>query len=166
MRTCTVEYFTATVQYIAMSRALKTGPEQPQAPTRTLSAADLAGFLRVAVGLPPLEDGAAVDRTPITIDAEAWAAWCLAGLRVCAPPGEPTAPQDRRAPWVPRFRDAVEAGRRFAANFAFARRGSITHAALGSGTSRRALRETLKRAGTYQPPAHTTSGEDGGTDAL
>src|SRR5690606_35509906 len=128
-------------------------------PTRTLSAADLAVVLRAAVGLPPLEDGAAVDRTPVTIDAEAWAEWCLAGLPLCAPSSETTEPQEQAGPWVPRIRDAGEAGRRFAANLAIARRGSITRAAAGAETSRRALRETLKRAGTYQPPAYKTRDE-------
>ena len=93
------------------------------------------------------------------IDVDAWLEWCVAGVPLCTPP-ETIEPQEQPRPWVPEIRDAGEAGRHFAANLAMARRGSITRAAAGLKTSRRALRETLKRAGTYQPPpAHKTQDE-------
>ena len=117
-------------------------------PLRTLSSPDLAGFLRIAVGLPPLEANPAVDRTPVTIDAEAWAAWCLAGLHACALPTTRTSGEDdddetkRRGPWVPSVRVMGREARRVAVVVAMHRHGgNLSRAATALGMSRRALRE-------------------------
>ncbi|MCX4239604.1 hypothetical protein [Paraliomyxa miuraensis] len=108
------------------------------------------------------EDAANVAGPPLgpapLVDVDAWIEWCLAGLEVCAPPRGTSTPSNRPGPWVPTVRDAVEAGRRFAANFAVVRHGSISQAAVRAETSRQWIRRTLKRAGTYQPPAYMANG--------
>ena len=127
---------------------------------RTLPAADVAAFLRSLVGLVPADDESAVDASrpaPHAIDAKAWIAWVLGGLYACALPidteGENIDEAKRRPPWVPRVRVMVAEARRVAMVIARHRHGgNITHASEALGTSRRALREALKRAGAYQPP--------------
>lgn len=121
---------------------------------RNLPASEVAAFLRSLVGLPPADGGGAdVGGRPMprTIDAASWIAWTMAGLHACAlPEGEDDGVPRRRGPWVPSARTMVREARRVAMVLAMTRySGNISRAAEALGTSRRALRETLKTAELY-----------------
>jgi hypothetical protein len=136
---------------------------------RDLPAAEVAAFLRSLVGLPPAVGEGAVDGkrpAPRTVDASAWIGWALAGLYACALPGELDEDEDddrarRRGPWVPPIRRLVAEARRVAVVVAMHRHGgNLSSAAKALGTSRRALRESLKVAGLY-PWAGASATDDG-----
>ena len=134
---------------------------------RSLPAAEVAAFLQSLVGLPTDGEGAedASRPAPRAVDATAWIAWALGGLYACALPvdteGEDIDQAKRRGPWVPSFQVMVAEARRVATVIAMHRHGgNITRASEALGTSRRALREALKRAGTYQPPTLADAASD------
>jgi hypothetical protein len=131
---------------------------------RNLPVAEVAAFLRALVGLPPTDGEGAVDASrpaPRAVDVTAWIGWALAGLYACALPSENAEGEARRrGPWVPPIRAMVREARRAAAVIAMVRHGgNVTRAAEALGTSRRALRDTLKRAGLY-PWGGASEGED------
>lgn len=132
---------------------------QPQPITRPLQLAEIAPFLHSVVGLPPWErtqgeDAAALGRQSlppvVRLDATGWIAWALGGLHVFAVPGEDGDSEGPCGPWVPSIRAAVSEAQRTATVLAMLRHGgNQTHAAAAASTSRRALRETLRRIGLY-----------------
>lgn len=141
----------------------------PHPIARTLPAAEVAAFLRSLVGLPPSdgEDAVAARRpAPRSVDASAWIGWALAGLYACALPSELAEDEDdgstrQRGPWVPPIRRVVAEARRVAVVVAMHRHGgNLSHAATALGTSRRALRATLKGAGLYPWAGATTAHDD------
>lgn len=145
---------------------------QPGPIARNLPTAEVAVFLRSLVGLPPTDgEGTMVAKrsAPQAVDATAWIAWALAGLYACAlpstnPGGEDDGEPTRRGPWAPSIRTMVREARRAAVVVAMHRHGgNLTHAATALGTSRRALRDTLKTAGLY-PWGGVTEDDDESED--
>lgn len=117
-------------------------------------AVDLAEWLRLFLQLPYFDDARIV---PVRVDAEAFAAWCLAGVDVCH------VSDDAADPWTPVTREARNAAERFVVGLTFQRHsGNITHAAASGKTSRRTFREGLKRHGLYREPGADTKEEPTG----
>lgn len=122
---------------------------------RSLTVDDLTSLLRYLVREVSTERTARVgdqaQEQTLRVDVTGWIEWVLVGLEACAiPEGNDRQEQGRQDPWVPSFRAAIGAAKRFAAALAMRRHGgNITHAAKASGTSRRVLRLTLKQTGLY-----------------
>jgi len=126
----------------------------------------VTAFLRALVGLPPVDGESTVGAkrpAPRAVDANAWIGWALAGLYACALPTRKVEGEDSR-PWAPPIRVVVREARRVAVVIAMYRHDSnLTQAAIALGTSRRALREDLKRAGLY-PWGDSAESDDGSND--
>ena len=120
--------------------------------TRGLPVVEVAAFLRFLVGLMPAADES---RLAIpAVDVEVWIAWVFAGLRACALPrdteGKDTDEAKEHRRWMPPMDVLVAEARTVAIVIAMRRHGgNITHAAESLKTSRRALREALKRFKIY-----------------
>lgn len=126
----------------------------PEPVLRDAVPAEIATFLRVVMGLSPTElapgELAATLRRSMPsvvhgLDSGAWIAWCLSGLVLFAE-GLPV------MEWV-----RVESKRVVMALAMLHSGGNITAAAEALGTSRRALRESLRGVGLY--PWQSWSGE-------
>lgn len=105
----------------------------------------LSGLLGVA---PAHRRSTQEQKTEIEVDARALMTWVLIGveaMRMPAPDQEPV----RCGPWMPAARVVSDAARRVALILAMERHVSITSAAEAMSTSRRALRDSLKRLGLY-----------------
>lgn len=155
-----------------MPEQRNTSPASSNPVARALPAAEVAAFLRSLVGLPPSDRESpevAGRPAPVAIDATAWIGWTLAGLYACALPSTDVDDEDegvsrRRGPWVPPIRIMMREARRVAVVVAMHRHdGNLTHAAEALGTSRRALRDTLKHAGLY-PWGGVAEDDDEGAD--
>jgi hypothetical protein len=156
-----------------MPKTTKPLPTSSKPIARTLPPIEVVAFLRSLAGLDPANDESAVDASrpaPRPVDTKAWIAWVLGGLYACALPpdgegegeeidgegeeidgeGEEIDGASPRRAWVPRVRVMVAEARRVAMTIAMHRHaGNISHASEALGTSRRALREALKRAQIY-----------------
>lgn len=138
----------------------------PELPVlRELPAAEVAAFLRSLVGLPPADhQGTEVARRPVpgAVDVVSWIAWAQAGLYACAlPEREDDREAKPRGPWAPPIRTVVAEARRVAIVIAMHRNGgNLSRAATALKTSRRALRDALKRAGLYPWPGMIDDGHD------
>jgi DNA-binding transcriptional LysR family regulator len=136
---------------------------QTQPTARNLPTDEVAAYLCALTGLARSDGEGAVDAkrpAPRAVDATAWIAWALAGLYACALPSEIAEGEESRGPWVPPIRVMVREARRAAVVLAMVRHaGNFTHAAKALGTSRKALRDTLKAAGLY-PWGGASEGDD------
>ncbi len=120
----------------------------------TVAPPTILALLRMAVGSPVLapltDEGAGTMRhlpAMMVIDADAWVAWCIAGLRGCERLHLGQAPDDEGTSWLKVFGDEAK---RVVMVLAVRRaNGNLSHAAAALRTSRRALRERLKEAGLY-----------------
>lgn len=117
---------------------------------------EIATILRAVMGLPP-EQSAREELTAklgeplpceVHVDAGAWIAWCLIGLPLFG---------DR----LPTLRQARMAASRIAIGLAMLHtRGNLTRAVAVLMTSRKTLREDLRRLGLYPWRSPTTTGPD------
>lgn len=90
----------------------------------------------------------------------------LAGAAIRDEPEPFERDETRRRPWVPSIRLAVAEARQAVMGLAMARhRGNLTRIAESFETSRRALREHLKRAGLYTAPPRSRKAKASSNDA-
>lgn len=117
---------------------------------RVIDPNEIAMYLSGLLGLAPAHlRHAQGQETEIEVDARALMTWVLIGveaMRMPAPDQEPA----RCGPWMPAARVVSDAARRVALILAMERHVSITSAAEAMSTSRRALRDSLKRLGLYE----------------
>ena len=90
------------------------------------------------------------ERSPPVLDLGAFLLWTLSGVRLFY------------RPEIPPSQSVTSESRRVILLVARIRyRGNITRMATALGTSRRAVRESMKRLGLYGPADSSTSGTDG-----
>lgn len=141
-------------------------------PRVAVAPAAVLALLRAAVGSPllmplPDEDAATMGHplpSTMAIDAGAWVAWCLAGLRACERLDLGQEPDGKDTSWI----EAIcETAKRMVTVLAMRRvGGNISHAAAGLRTSRRALRDRLKAANLHPWPRSPEPTQHQRLDAL
>ena len=139
------------------------GPKAREVNLRDVHLADLAGFLRAAVGLPPdrigLGERAAGYRRFLPgmvpqVDVDAWIGWTLAGVPLFVA-------------GLPKLRQARDATTHVLLVLALARTGgNLSAVGRMLGSSRKVLRENMQRLGLYPWPTTAPGGRAGVTPGM